>query len=219
VEYEQIYALILNDELGWEHLITTIVREENMNPLNIDLITIVDRFVDYTVKMRTLDFRFSGKFVYTAAILLKMKSDALMDKVLEKEIKHNETEKSSYIRAMPAEISIFPKLTVSRTKPRTITELLSIIREMMSLQRRQKINFKLQPKEIKIEERMLTLMKKLSSLFKRAESISFSSLLEERSRKEVVYTFLPLVLLASQRKVDLIQNEPFSEIFIRNVGG
>jgi Uncharacterized conserved protein len=217
VEYEQIYALILNDELGWEHLITTIVREEKMDPLDIDLITIVDRFVDYTVKMKTLDFRFSGKFVYTAAILLKMKSDALMDKVLEREMKRSESGKSAYIRAMPADIAIFPKLAVSRTKPRTIMELLGVIREMMSLQRKQKVNFKLQPKEIKIEERMLILMKKLSSLFKRMEAISFSSLLEERSRKEVVYTFLPLVLLASERKVDLIQNEPFSEIFIRSV--
>ncbi|MCW1294186.1 MAG: segregation/condensation protein A [Candidatus Parvarchaeota archaeon] len=218
MEYEQIYQLILNDELGWEHLITTIVREENMNPLDIDLTRIVDRFVEYTVKMENIDFRFSGKFVYTAAILLKMKSDALMDKILERDLKRSEGRGSTYIRAVPAEIAVFPRISVSRTKPRTIMELLGVIRELMSMQRKLKVNFKLQPKEIKIEERMLSLMKKLASLFKKEETIAFSSLLQERSRKEVVYTFLPLVLLASQRKVDLFQNEPFSEIYVKEAG-
>lgn len=215
MEYEQIYRLILNDELGWEHLITTIVREEGMNPLDIDLIRIVDRFVEYAVKMRDIDFRFSGKFIYTAAILLKMKSDALMDKVLEKDMRRIEEGKSTYIRAIPAGIVIFPRIAVSRTKPRTITELLGAIREMMSMQRKLKVSFKLQPKEIKIEEKMLSIMKRLASLFKREEKIAFSSLLQERSRKEVVYTFLPLILLASQRRVDLVQNEPFSEIYVK----
>ena len=110
MDHEDIYKLILNDELGWEHLITTIIREEEMDPMDIDLVKIADRFAVLISKINQVDFRFGGKFVYTAAILLKMKSDKVIAEMLEFNKKKGHENQQRYIKAVPFDINITSKM-------------------------------------------------------------------------------------------------------------
>ncbi|MDP8012474.1 MAG: segregation/condensation protein A [Nanoarchaeota archaeon] len=215
MEYDELYRLILNDELGWEHLITYIVREEKMNPLDIDISLIADRFSDIVLRSKSLDFRFSGKFVYTAAILLKMKSDAIVDEILARKAKEEEESRSSYIKAIPSEIVVVPRLPINRRRPISLSELIQAVRTMIAIGRKPKMEFRLKLKEVRIQERMILLLERLNEMLKKADSVSFSSLLTKGDSQEIVYTFLSLLLLATQRKIDLFQEEPFQEITIK----
>lgn len=217
MDYDQLYGLILDDSLGWEHLISTIIREEGMDPLDIDLVKIADKFSDLVLRLKAIDFRFGGKFVYTAAILLKMKSDKIIEELLNRtKLKRKETEGSSYIRATPFGIAVASKLPLSRSRKITLTELINTIREAMRYTIKHKINFELKLKEIKIEERIISLLEKLSKLFSKRDYVTLSELVPSKERKDFVFTFLPLLFLANMDKIDLDQAEPFEEVYVRN---
>lgn len=216
MEREDLYKLILDDELGWEHLISSIVREEGMDPMDIDLVTVTDRFLAIMAN-HTIDFRFGGKVVHTAAILLKMQSDKVADDILKKNIKDaEEFVDSRYVKAVPFDISITPKLSLIRNRRITFTELVSVIREALRYTAKPKIVFKLEPKEIKMQERINALIAKLIRIFGSSQIIAFSQLLIKKDRKEIVYTFLPLLFLSNMGKVGLSQEEPFTEIYVEN---
>ena len=217
MDHEDIYKLILNDELGWEHLITTIIREEEMDPMDIDLIKIADRFAALLSRINQIDFRFGGKFVYTAAILLKMKSDTVIGEMLELNRKKEHESQQRYIKAVPFDITVTSKLPIFRSRKITLTELINTIRDAMRYSGKQKINFELKLREVKIEERIRYLIEKLSRLFGLKEVVAFSELIAKKNdRKEVIYTLLPLLFISNMNKVELLQEQPFQEIYIKS---
>ncbi|MCL4398624.1 MAG: segregation/condensation protein A [Candidatus Parvarchaeota archaeon] len=217
MDHEEIYRLILNDELGWEHLITTIIRDEGMDPMDIDLIKIADRFAALISKISQIDFRFGGKFVYTAAILLKMKSDTVVEEMLELNRKKEKESQQRYIKAVPFDIAVTSKLPLFRSRKITLTELINTIRDAMRYSTKQKINFDLKLKEVKIEDRIRLLVEKLAKLFGAKEIVLFSELISKKNdRKEVIYTLLPLLFISNMNKVEISQEEPFKEIYIRS---
>ncbi|MCL4372849.1 segregation/condensation protein A [Candidatus Parvarchaeota archaeon] len=217
MDHEEIYKLILNDELGWEHLITTIIRDEGMDPMDIDLIKIADRFAALISKINQIDFRFGGKFVYTAAILLKMKSDTVVEEMLELNVKKERESQQRYIKAVPFDIAVTSKLPIFRSRKITLTELINTIREAMRYNTKQKINFELKLKEVKIEDRIRSLLEKLGKLFGIKEMVLFSELVPKKNdRKEIIYTLLPLLFISNMNKVEISQNEPFEEIYIKS---
>ncbi len=217
MDHEDIYKLILNDELGWEHLITTIIREEEMDPMDIDLIKIADRFAVLISKINQVDFRFGGKFVYTAAILLKMKSDKVIDEMLELNKKKEHESQQKYIKAVPFDIAVTSKLPLFRSRKITLTELINTIRDAMRYGGKQKISFELKLKEVKIEERIRFLLENLAKLFGKKETVLFSELLSKKNdREEVIYTLLPLLFISNMDKVEISQEQPFQEIYIKS---
>jgi Uncharacterized conserved protein len=215
MDYEDLYKLILDDELGWEHLISSIVREEGMDPMDIDLIKITDRFMSIISNNR-IDFRYGGRFVHTAAILLKMQSEKVADDILNRNVQKEEGGgESRYVKAIPYDILISPKLPLIRNRKITFTELISTIREALKYTTKPKITFKLELKEIKMEDRINMLVERLMRMFGLKEIIALSELLVKKDRKELVYTFLPLLFLSNMEKVELNQEEPFTEIYVK----
>lgn len=216
MEYEELYRLILDDELGWEHLISSIVKGEGMDPMDIDLIKVTDKFLDI-ISDSSVDFRFGGRFVHTAAILLKMKSDRLADDILNKSVEpKGEHEKSKYVKSIPFDITVTPKLPLIRNRRITFTELISAIRDAIRFTEKPKIKFDLKIKEIRIEDRINMIIEKLIQMFIDRDMLKFSELLTKKDRKDMVYTLLPLLFLANMEQLNLDQEEPFEEIFISN---
>ncbi len=215
MDYDELYQLILNDELGWEHLITYIVREEQMNPLDIDIIRITDRFNEIILNSKNIDFRFGGKFIYTAAILLKMKSDFIVDQILQRKNKETNEKGQTYIKSIPTDIVVVPRLPINRRRQISLSELIQAIRTMIAISRKPKMEFRLKLKEVRIQDKMIELLERLAHLFKENDNVTFSMLLIKRDREDIVYTFISLILLATQRKVALLQNEPFGEIYVK----
>ncbi len=217
MEYEDLYRLILNDELGWEHVISSIIREEGMDPLDIDIARLAEKFSSLILRLNGIDFRIGGKFVYTAAILLKIKSDKMVDDILERKKEQDDGDEGSrYVKAIATEISITPKLPLIRNRKLTLTELIGAIREAIRYSTKPKVNFELKIKEIKMEERIIMLMEKLIKVFGGKDIIAMSELMVRIDRKEIVYTFLPLLFLSNMGKVELQQEAPFTEIYVKS---
>ena len=60
-------------------MIYALIEEEHMNPWDIDISLLSQKFLEMLRKLKELDFRISGKMVLASAVLLKMKSDILID--------------------------------------------------------------------------------------------------------------------------------------------
>jgi len=76
---ERVFDIILKeDELNWKELIYDLVRQENMNPWDINVSLLAERFLVMLREFKETDFRISGKMVLTSSLLLKIKSDRLL---------------------------------------------------------------------------------------------------------------------------------------------
>ena len=76
---ERVIDIILKeDDINWKDLIYNLVREENMDPWDIDVSVLAGKFLEMLSTLKNMDFRIGGKMVLTSSLLLKMKSDHLM---------------------------------------------------------------------------------------------------------------------------------------------
>ncbi|MFQ5647788.1 MAG: segregation/condensation protein A, partial [Candidatus Aenigmatarchaeota archaeon] len=227
MDEKQIMQLITS-EYSWEQIIYKIVAWEGLDPWDLDLKALSKAFLQYLVRMETLDFHVPAKYIIIAAVLLRMKSDHL--KFLEildgQEMPEIETEDSGFELDTGTEqlevtpISAPPKRFARRRV--MVDELVTALRRALSSQERRDTRRIKRVGKVKIEQEDVTkrieqLYERIEALLKRLkdEEIAFSKLVKKWERKEVVDTFLPLIYLDSDRKVRCRQEEMFSEIFIK----
>ena len=70
-----IYDLIVSKNLTWEGLLKDIIKKENINPWDIDVNFLSQKYKEAVKNIVAIDFKLSGKFLLASAILLRMKSD------------------------------------------------------------------------------------------------------------------------------------------------
>src|SRR3989344_644364 len=75
-EEENILKMIIEKE-SWEEIIYYIVNVENLDPWNVDLVKLTDRFLNFINNVKELDFRIPAKIVFVVAVLLRLKADNL----------------------------------------------------------------------------------------------------------------------------------------------
>ena len=73
-----LYSLIVSDDITYEGVIKDIIKQQGINPWDLDLDKLISEYMKFIKKIERIDFRICGKFILTAAILLKMKSDYLI---------------------------------------------------------------------------------------------------------------------------------------------
>ena len=62
------------DEVTWQTILYNLVKKEGMDPWDVNVSQLAQKFLKTVKEMQETDFRLSGKVVLAAAILLKMKS-------------------------------------------------------------------------------------------------------------------------------------------------
>ena len=76
---DKLFAIIFEkDEVTWQNMLYELVKEEGMNPWDIDVSLLTRRYIEMLKKLKEVNFRVSGKVVLAAAILLKIKSTRLV---------------------------------------------------------------------------------------------------------------------------------------------
>jgi len=77
---ERIVNLLLNqDELNWKDIIYNLVENEQMDPWDIDVSLLAQKFIQVIREIQEHDFKIPGKIVLAAAILLKIKATHLIE--------------------------------------------------------------------------------------------------------------------------------------------
>lgn len=206
-------------------ILVNLARNGEIDPWNIDIVEITDKFLRQVEELEKMDLRVSGRTLLYAAILLRMKSNALVEVDEPEEIIDDDSpqfEVSDYpVPAMP--------LRRSSNRPATLEELLSELKKAEAVEKRRMERFKNKTEERRatmdevlsivheedIESRVGKMRSLLNELFEKQKNIKFSDLSSPLDRAGKVMTYLALLFLATKKEVWLEQEELFGELFIR----
>ena len=229
--------LFVEDELSWKDLIYKLIEEEHMNPWDIDVSILSQKFLEMLTKLKELDFRISGKMVLASAILLKMKSDILIDEDIvkfdnmmnnsEENLPLDDDRRESYDSSNRP--TIYPRTPQPRQRKVSVYDLVNALEKALEVEsRRKKYPINTKKIEIKIPENKFDLGKAMTAVYERVEShykkkntknkiLTFNDLVMSDSKKDKVLTFVPLLHLDTQRRIDIEQEKNFETINVKLV--
>ncbi len=231
---EQILDIILDkEEVSWKTIILDLVKTEQMDPWDIDITLLTQKYIQAIKEMQEHDLRVSGKVLLAAAMLLKMKSshlvdsdisklDALISQSEEEDVEEFYENIHSYGRSKrdKEQYTLIPRNPQPRNRKVSVNDLVNALQRAMASKKR--VLEKIRPQQFKMPERKVDIMGVIKDVYDKltyytkkenTKKLTFSKLLPARAGKEEkVYTFLPLLHLENQHRIDMNQEKPFSEI-------
>ncbi|KPU62918.1 chromosome segregation protein ScpA [Thermococcus sp. EP1] len=205
-------------------ILLQLVTMGKVDPWNIDIVDITEKYIERIREMRDLDLRISARAILAASVLLRMKTEALLYAKDEEEEEQKEEER---IR-----VDVDPYIPPLRRAERyyTLDDLIEALMDALEETEKRKPKKK---KKVQIEEEIFVVddfrvdiekhVNKLYEIVKELynntkDKITFWELIFDPSPKIVARTFLYLLFLANMGKIELIQEEPFGEIFVVPIG-
>ncbi|HDQ60005.1 MAG TPA: hypothetical protein ENN30_02320 [Candidatus Woesearchaeota archaeon] len=219
---EKLFQTMLSEELTLEGLIRDIVQNEGMDPWNIDIVILTNKYMEILNKMKEFDIKVSGKFLLAAAILLKMKSDYLIPQLIEVEEESVPVEVEHYD---DSKYDLEPHIPVPKSRKITMDELIESLRKALVVKQKRsvrhserEVKMNVRVKTIYLSEKIKNLYIRITDFFKKLgkKDITFSQLIPSRQKKDLIWTFIPLVHLANRGKISLTQEKNFGEINVRS---
>ncbi len=235
---EKIMDLLLNqDELSWKTIIYDLVKTEQMNPWDIDVSLLAQKFIQVIRKMQEHDFKIPGKILLAAAILLKIKATHLVEKDISKlDQLINQSEGSpeeELFEEMEQRLrnpdafhpQLIPRNPQARNRKVSVEDLVEALQRAMATKKRilaqqRPIKFPLPQRKIDILEVIRDIYHKINYYHNKNpdQKLTYTRLLPPKAGKqEKVYTFIPLLHLESEQRIEMEQQKHFEEIFINLV--
>jgi len=234
IGHEEIYNLIISDEISWQALIHDLIRSEQLDPLDIDITLLTRGFLEKVGKLEEANFFVSGKVLLAAAILLRMKAERVYDQLqyfddllFGKEEQEQAEAERFYVPRGELPI-ILPKTPLPRMKKVTIEDLMQALDRAIEVEDRRQKRYDavieaereaaivLPRGTINITEKIKELYKKIKGFFFKqlAKRMTFSELVPSQKKEDKIATFIPLLHLDSREKITLEQPKAFEEIYI-----
>jgi segregation and condensation protein A len=241
MQHTDVLTLLLEkDDISWRTILYDLVKTEQMNPWDIDLTLLTKRYIDTIKQMQEMDFRVSGKVLLAAAILLKIKSTHLvehgideLDKLLartEEQAEYPEffSEFSNNLfnaaEKLEEEPHLIPRTPQPRQRKITIYDLAEALQQAMEVKKRKlariapDVSFHIPTKKIDISQVIRQVYGKIKTYFHTngKQKLTFNQLLPDKPTKdEKIYTFIPLIHLDNQRRINTTQEQHFGDIHIQ----
>jgi len=237
---DQIFNILFtSDEITWQSMIYDLVSSEKMDPWDVNVSLLTEKFLERLRKLKEMDLKISGKVVLAASILLRVKSYRFMEEDIsaldaliasannpeEQEFFEDLFEYDSEGGAVNLEEKpkIYPRTPQPRKRKVSVFDLINALEKALEVYQRRppkaKENVKMTVPE---KGRDISLVIKdvynrITGFFtkKNDSKLTFNMLLQEDGKEEKVFTFIPLLHLDFQRKVDILQEHHFGEIEIK----
>lgn len=223
--------LMQKDEITWQAIIYDLVKSEQMNPWDIDISILTQKYLEIVRQLQEHNFFISGKVILASAILLKIKSHKFLTENLAnfdaQLFQQNEDllDDGNYID--PITNQPIPELLIKTPQARKrkidLNDLMSALGKALQvdqkrlLRRRGERVFneaRLPEKQIDIASLIKSVYNKILGWFSKKEKITFSELVGSDKRDDKISTFIPLLYLSNNHSVDINQETPFGEIDI-----
>ncbi|WP_048086538.1 segregation/condensation protein A [Ferroglobus placidus] len=216
-------------------------KKGEIDPWNVDVVEVADKFLEELERARKLDLRISGRVLLYAAILVRMKSEILANELLrveeEEEVEEEDFEdyyapdyreldfEDYLVEDIEDEVIKSLVATGSRKKRlRRYTTLKDLIEELKKAEekRRKKRKVKRErvvkedpletPHEENVEEWIREVEKVVFEFAKKAEIIPFSQI----CGSDIVKSYISILHLAFRKKIEIWQEKILeTEVFLR----
>ena len=234
---DKIYKMLLEEsEITWQSIILDLINKEQFDPWNINISILASKYKDRIKELKQHNFFISGKVLLASAILLRIKSHKFLtehipnfDNVLYpqeeadlSELLYSQDEPNFYKDQKIPELMI--KTPAERKRKISLKELMKALEQALDIDYRREVkkrdyavfrNAELPKNVINITDLIKNLYNKILGFFKRNEDATFSKLVPGEKREDKIYTFLPLIFLETDGKIELQQEKPFGEIKIK----
>ena len=231
--HEQIYnMLIQKDEITWQSILVDLIKSEQMDPWNIDISLLSKKYLEAIKNMQEANFFISGKVLLACALLLKIKSNKLVNEEISnfdsQLFKQEETfeELEELFENAPHPEYEKPRLTIKTPMPRkrkvTLQDLMNALHKALEVEKRRnvkrdifnRVDVKIPENKIYISELITSIYNKIIDFFKanKKEKLTLTKLVNSDKKEDIILTFIPLLHLDNQEKVSISQDEPFGEI-------
>lgn len=234
--------LVKEEDITWQTLIYQLVDTHQMNPWDIDVSLLSKTFIETLKKFKELDFRISGKVVLASAILLKMKSTKFIsDDINAFDYILHSTDRGESGVLDDGDISfiedsligqtklnnwipqIFPRTPQPRKRKVSIYDLVNALEKALEVKNRRVTKIDTSPLvRAPVNHRDISIVIKdvyeyiLNHFNDEDKKLIFENMVPENASKDdKVMTFIPLLHLRNQQKVELLQNMHFGEIEIQ----
>ncbi|KXA90058.1 hypothetical protein AKJ57_04530 [candidate division MSBL1 archaeon SCGC-AAA259A05] len=210
VLFDQPFQILLN-----------LAQEKKIDPWDVDVDKLADLYVEKIREMGKLDLRVSGRALFSASVLLRMKAD---------NPPHNghSEEEDELLEELDFDLPELEPITMIRQNPHKITlsdlagslqEVLTKSPEKKERERKTKsvknLMRELDDYHLRIEKHIQEFHEKIALLASNGEKINFLELLPEKNKIEVVRNLLLALFLSTKGKISLYQEKHFDDIYIK----
>ena len=234
VNQEQLHDLLFSREIGWQEIIYDLINTEQLNPWNVDITVLTDKYLERISSLEEADFFISSKVLLAAALLLRIKSEILLNKYIrsideilfgKKEEKKYELEKIELNEEIP---ELIPKSPMPRFRKVTLQELMdslnkAIITENRRIKKRLVVTNALREVDISLPKKRFNIKDKIKDIYERLKGhfnenqhhirVSFKDFIGN-DKSERIATFSPLLHLDHQKKIWLEQEKHLEDFHI-----
>src|SRR3989344_2079152 len=157
--HEKIFeAIYSKSEKTWQSLLYELVKTEQMDPWDINISLLAKKYIDVVKKMKELDLRISGKMLLAAAILLKIKSNRLLNEDLSEfdrllteseELLDLEDDAEYRPRDQIGKVPLIPRTPQPRKRKVSIYDLVGALEKALEVKRR-RVMYNIPPTNINI---------------------------------------------------------------------
>lgn len=228
---EKLYNMLLKeDEITWQSIILGLIKTEQMDPWDINISELTQKYIQRVRKLQETNFFISGKIILASALLLKIKSNKLVSEDLvnfdsllyqQEEQSHEEIEQIDYSNIEIPPLAI--KTPQARKRKVSVNDLINALQKALNVSKRKVLkrmeerNYKhpeIPIKKVDITQLIKEIYDRILEFFKVKEQILFSELVRSDKKEDKIYTLIPLLHLDNQNKINLIQKEHFGNIEI-----
>jgi segregation and condensation protein A len=210
-------------------ILLDLARSGEIDPWNIDIIDVTDKFLRKIEEREKIDIRVSARTLLYASILLRMKSDILVNVPPPEDEYMDEPPDFGDIESDDFPI-LEPRLRHTASRPVTLQELIEELqravatKDVQALRQTRKVERPPRKTleevlgiahEEDIERSIVEMIKVLDVEFGYREFVVMNELVKDQTPHGIVDVYLPLLFLANRKYVKLTQEILFEEIFIR----
>lgn len=236
VSQNQVQDLLFNREIGWQEIIYDLINTEQLDPWNVDIVILTNKYLEKVQSLEEADFFVSSKVLLAASLLLRIKSEILLNKYIKsiddilfgrkEEIKKSGIERIELEDEIP---DLIPRSPMPRFRKVTLKELLESLNKAIITENRRikkevvnrsaliESSVSLPRRTINIKDKIREVFNKLDLHFRENKEhvkIAYSEFIGSDERDKRIEYFYPLLLLENNHKVWLHQEKHFDEIDI-----
>jgi segregation and condensation protein A len=235
----QIYDVITSRKPDWQEILYDLINTDQLDPWDIDIVLLTHKYFQKILELEEHDFYISSKVLLAAALLLRIKSEFLLNRHIRSidEILFGKKEdKKQAIERMEIDENELPILMLKTPLPRlkkiTLLELTEALERAINTESRRikkevilkkakrmsEVDFPTF-KKIDLKDRIKEFYARTLSLIKKEQGkqnackVGYSHLVG-KEREERVACFLPMLHLSNTKKLWLEQETHLDEIWV-----
>lgn len=233
---DQFHAFIYNDNTSWQEIIYDLINSEQLDPWDIDLSILSQGYLERVRELEEANFSLSSKILLVASLMLRIKSELLMNKYIKSldDIlfgKKEEIQQTLNLRDIDDDDipELIPKTPLPRFKKISLQELIAaldkavvteqrrVVRREVEKEALERTKFFIPKKTISLADSIKKIHQKIKDVFTKSDKVAFSKFSGPK-KQEQIDTFIPLLHLDNHNHLYMNQQDHFGEIWIHKDG-